>query len=249
MGDKPDLSVVIPAFNEARRIGPTLEAVSSYLEMQRIGYDIIVVSDGSTDSTDSIVESYARKDPRIRLLSYKPNRGKGYAVRAGMMSALAQDVLLTDADLATPIEDLERLQEAAGTGCDVIIASRTLSDAVIGGWRPWYRELSGLVFNRLVQLLAVPGISDTQCGFKLFKNGSAHKIFSVARLNGFGFDVEALFLARKFGYTVGEKGAHWDNSPTTKVSVFKDTLPMLIEVIKVRVNDWKNRYESPPSRD
>lgn len=247
MGDKPELSVVIPAYNENERIGPTLQAISSALKARGVSYEIIVVSDGSTDETESIVRNYANNDSRIRLVGYSPNRGKGFAVRTGMLEARAEDVLFSDADLATPIEELEKLVEAAKSGYDVVIGSRALKDSVIIGWRPWYRVLSGKVFNRLIRSLAVPGIRDTQCGFKYFKGGSAVKIFSLARLNGYGFDVEAIYIARKLGYRVAEIAVQWDNSPTTKVSVLRHTLPMLLEVLRVRVNDWKNLYEQPPA--
>ncbi|UCD58650.1 MAG: glycosyltransferase, partial [Candidatus Hydrogenedentota bacterium] len=199
--------------------------------------------------TDGVVKSYVHRDLKIRLITYHPNRGKGYAVRQGMLSARADDILLSDADLATPVEELETLEKAAANGYDVIVGSRALKDSVIIGWRPWYRELSGKVFNAIVRLLAVPGIRDTQCGFKYFKNGSAAKIFSVACLSGFGFDVETLFLAHKFGYRIGEIGVRWNNSPNTKVSVLRHTLPMLCEVVKVRIHNWKKRYESPAVND
>jgi dolichyl-phosphate beta-glucosyltransferase len=249
MEDKPELSVVIPAYNEAQRIGPTLEAIASYLRVRGVDYEIIVVSDGSTDSTEDIIHNHARDNGRIRLVSYHPNRGKGCAVRTGVLEARAENVLFSDADLATPIEELETLQKAAENGFDVVIGSRALTDSVIIGWRPWYRELSGKVFNMIIRLLAVSDIRDTQCGFKYFKDGSAAKIFSVARMNGYGFDVEALYLARKLDYRIREIGIHWDNSPTTKVSLLRHTLPMLLDVIRVRVNDWKNRYESPSSSE
>lgn len=247
MGDRPDLSIIIPAYNEAERIGSTLEAISSNMDSRNVDYEIIVVSDGSTDGTENIVRNRADADKRIRLVGYSPNRGKGYAVRTGMLEARADDVLFSDADLATPIEYLQKLQRVARDGCDVVIGSRALKDSTITGWRPWYREFSGKVFNLIIRLLAVPGIRDTQCGFKYFKNNSAAKIFSAALLDGFGFDVETLYLARKFGLRVGEIAVHWENSPATKVSVLKHTLPMLIEVIRVRINDWKKRYEQPPS--
>ncbi|MBI5118373.1 glycosyltransferase family 2 protein [Candidatus Poribacteria bacterium] len=249
MTHKLDLSVVIPAFNEAGRIGPTIEAISAYLKERRLNYEIIVVSDGSTDSTDSAVGAYAEKDGGVRLVSYHPNRGKGFAVRAGMLKARSDSVLLSDADLATPIAELETLEEHASRGLDVVVGSRALTESAIIGWRPWYRELSGKVFNRLVRLLAIPDILDTQCGFKYFKNGSATTIFSAARTNGFGFDVEALYLARKFGFRVGEVAVSWKNSPLTRVSVLRDTFPMICEIVRVRINDWKKRYELPPSSD
>ncbi|MBI4831078.1 MAG: glycosyltransferase family 2 protein [Candidatus Lindowbacteria bacterium] len=243
MNHKADLSVVIPAYNEAGRIGPTIETVSAYLSTRGIDYEIIVVSDGSTDSTDEVVGGCAKKDPRVKLISYHPNRGKGCAVRMGMLEARSDNVLFTDADLATPISELETLEKRAANELDIIVGSRALKESRIIGWRPWYRELSGKVFNRVVRLLAVPVIRDTQCGFKYFRKGSASRIFSAARLNGFGFDVEALYLARKFGYRVGEVGVSWKNSPATKVSVMRDTLPMVCEIIRVRLNDWKKRYE------
>jgi dolichyl-phosphate beta-glucosyltransferase len=144
---------------------------------------------------------------------------------------------------------MEVLEKAAQGGSSILVGSRALRDSTIIGWRPWYRELSGVIFNRLVRLLAVPQIKDTQCGFKLFRDGAAHRIFSIARVDGFAFDVEALFLARKLGYSIAEVGVSWNNSPLTKVSVFKHTLPMLVELLKVRVNDWKKRYEFTPTHD
>jgi dolichyl-phosphate beta-glucosyltransferase len=245
----PEFTVVIPAYNEAQRIGPTLEAVSAYLEAVAISYEVIVVSDGSVDSTDEIVRRYSQRNERIRLLSYQPNKGKGHAVRTGMLEARAPAVLMTDADLATPIEDMRKLREAAAEGFDVVVGSRALDDSTIIGWRPWYRVLSGKVFNMIIRLLAVPAIRDTQCGFKYFHGGSAKRIFSIARLDGFGYDVEVLYLARKLGLRIAEIGVHWNNSPATKVSVLKHTAPMLLEVIKVRLNDLKGRYAGPHTND
>ena len=248
MGDKLELSVVIPAYNEAERIGPTLEAISANLKKDDVDYEIVVVSDGSIDATEDIVRDYAKTDAGIRLISYSPNRGKGCAVRMGMLEARSENVLFSDADLATPIEDLEKLRQAVANGCEVVIGSRALKESVIVGWRPWYRELSGKTFNMIIRLLAVPGIRDTQCGFKFFTGGSAAKVFSATLLNGFGFDVEALYLARKFGFSIGEIPVHWENSPATKVSVIKDTLPMLIDVVRVRLNDRKKLYEPPTTQ-
>lgn len=249
MTHKPELSVVIPAYNEAERIGLTIQQISNHLNKSRIAHEIIVVSDGSTDSTIDIVRHLAEHDSRIRLIGYDRNQGKGYAVRTGTIAAESENVLLTDADLATPIEELHKLQKVAENGFEVVVGSRALSDSKIVGWRPWYRVLSGKVFNAIVRLSAVPGIHDTQCGFKLFTCGSAARIFASAKLDGFGFDVEALFLARKYGYRVSEIGVLWNNSPSTKVSVFRDTLPMLWEVLKIRMNDWKKHYESSRSTD
>jgi len=248
MGDKLELSVIIPAYNEAERIGPTLEAISSYLNAHNASYEIIVVNDGSCDDTEGIVQKYVQADSRIKLVGYAPNRGKGYAVRTGVLEARAKEVLFTDADLATPIEELEKLRKTADDGYEVVIGSRTLKDSVIIGWRPWHREISGKVFNALIRLLGVSGIRDTQCGFKYFRDGVAEEIFSRVRLDGFGFDVEALWIAYRLGYRVAEVGVHWNNSPATKVSLLRHTLPMVLEVIKVRINDWKNLYEPPADK-
>jgi dolichyl-phosphate beta-glucosyltransferase len=245
MNNKPRLSIVIPAYNEAERIGRTLERIGAFFESSGLTFEIIVVSDGSTDSTDEVVTTYARRNGRTRLISYSPNRGKGCAVRRGMIEARSENVLLTDADLATPIEDIGKLQEVIRGGYEVAVGSRALEESRVEGWRPWYRVLSGRIFNRVVQLLAVPGIHDTQCGFKLFSGGSATRIFSVSLIDGFGFDVESLYLARKLGYRIGEIPVRWSNSPSTKVSVMRDTLPMFCEVLQIRYNDWKRKYDRP----
>jgi dolichyl-phosphate beta-glucosyltransferase len=158
------------------------------------------------------------------------------------LEARAENVLITDADLATPIEEFHKLEQMTRSGYEIAIGSRALEQSRVEGWRPWYRVLSGKVFNKVVQLLAVPGIHDTQCGFKLFTKGAAARIFSVSKIDGFGFDVESLFLARKFGYRVGEIAVVWRNSPSTKVSVLKHTLPMLWEVVQVRFFHWKQAY-------
>ncbi len=243
MNEKSQLSVVIPAYNEAQRIGRTLEAVVAFFDAMKTACDIVVVSDGSIDSTEDIVNSYASANKSIRLLAYQPNKGKGCAVRTGVLQARATDVLIIDADLATPIEDFLELRQAAEKGSKIVIGSRALAHSRVEGWRPWYRVLSGKVFNKIVRALSVRGIHDTQCGFKLFTGGSARRIFSLSRIDGFGFDVEALYLAQKFGYSIAEVPVRWHNSPATKVSVLRDTLPMLMEVMKVRLNDWNKRYD------
>jgi len=249
MKDDVALSIVIPAYNEAGRIGLTLERIESFFDPLGIAYEIIVVNDGSNDSTGEVVNTYATANGRIRLIGYSSNRGKGYAVRTGVMNAKAQTVLITDADLATPIEEYQALQQSTRDGYDIVVGSRALEQSRIEGWRPWYRVLSGKIFNKIVRLLTVHDIHDTQCGFKLFTGGSAARIFAVSRINGFGFDVESLFLGSKFGYRINEIAIRWSNSPATKVSVLKDTLPMLWEVLKVRYYDWKKLYDRPKNHE
>src|SRR5262249_51633519 len=190
----PRLSVVIPAFNEAGRLPATLERVGEYLRGAGIPHEIVVVDDGSGDGT----AEHAREagGPGLVLVRNEANRGKGYSVRRGMLLARGERRLMSDADLSTPIEELPRLEAKLDEGYDVAIASRAAEGARIEIHQPWFRENVGRLFNVVVRTLAVGGLKDTQCGFKLFSADAAREAFSVARLDGFSFDVEALFIAR-----------------------------------------------------
>src|SRR6266568_2532999 len=205
----PRLSVVIPAFNEAERLPRTLARVNAHLVGQGPPYEIVVVDDGSTDGTAE--SARAEGGPALTLLRYQPNRGKGYAVRRGMLAARGARRLMTDADLSTPIEELDRLCARMDEGHDVVVGSRALPASRIEVRQPWYRENMGRLFNLFVRALAVPGVRDTQCGFKLFSAAAARDVFSAARLDGFSFDVEALFLARRKGYRIAEVPVRWRN--------------------------------------
>jgi dolichyl-phosphate beta-glucosyltransferase len=195
------LSIVIPAFNEEGRIGPSLGKILDFGRSALDGFEILVADDGSSDGTREIVRELARGEPALKLVELPENRGKGAAVRQGMLAATLPYVLFTDADLSTPIEDVERLFEAIDR-VPVAIGSRAVTGSRIEVHQPFYRELMGRSFNLMVQAAAVPGIHDSQCGFKLFRTETAKRLFSSARLDGFAFDVEVLFLCRKLGIEI-----------------------------------------------
>jgi dolichyl-phosphate beta-glucosyltransferase len=236
------ISVVIPAYNEERRLGPTLKRVSAHLRKRRRRHEILVVDDGSSDGTAALVRGLTRRIPGLRLEGYGGNRGKGAAVRHGVEKAKGDLVLMTDADLSTPIEELDGLEAALRRGADIAIGSRALDRSRITVRQPLYRELGGKFFNRLVRLLTVGGIHDTQCGFKLFKSGPAKDLFRRQRVTRFGFDVEALYLARKLGYRVAELSVAWENSPETKVRPVRDGLRTFLDLALIRWYDFRGLY-------
>lgn len=241
----PLLSIIIPAFNEQSRIKKSLEKICSFLGFLGQSYEVIVVNDGSRDSTGEKVRAFLKEHPEVRLVEYQENMGKGYAVRLGVMCSRGQFVVFSDADLATPIEEARPFMDLLQNGYGVVMASRTMAGSQIVGWRPWHRLLSGKLFNLMVRLLAVPKLTDTQCGFKGFTRESARKIFSNSQIDGFAFDVEILYLALKYGYRIKEVPVRWQNSPQSKVNIFRHTFPMLEELLQVKLNDLRNRYEPP----
>jgi dolichyl-phosphate beta-glucosyltransferase len=230
------LSVIIPAYNEAQRISPTLERVSGYLGAGTHDVELLVVDDGSADETPALVREWSARQPMIRLLRNGVNMGKGASVRNGILASVGEQVLISDADLSTPIEEIEKLRAALHEGYDVAIGSRGLRGADIALRQPWYREYMGKTFNLLVKLLLFRGIEDTQCGFKLLRREAARNIFSRCRVRGFGFDVEALFLARKMGYRIKEVPIRWENSPASKVRIPRDPAFMFLELVMIRLN-------------
>ena len=237
------LSVVIPAYNEEDRLPGTLERVISYLGRRGGEFEIIVVDDGSDDGTSEAALSFASKAP-IRVLRNNRNRGKGYSVRRGMLEAKGDLRLFSDADLSTPIEELPKLERAIlEEGFDIAIASRGLPQSRLPARQPFWREALGRTFNLYIQLLLLPGIWDTQCGFKLFTARAAEEVFGRVTIEGFGFDFEALFIARKLGLRIKEVPVTWYHSPKTKVKVLRDGLRMGLEALKVRVNDLKGIYD------
>lgn len=238
---EPFLSVVIPAFNEATRLPRSLARITEYLERAGQAYELLVVDDGSTDGTAERARE-AITGP-LTVLRSAINRGKGHAVRRGMLAARGTWRLMTDADLSTPIEEVERLLEAAKRGADVVIASRALPGANIEVHQPWYRENMGRAFNLMVRILAVPGIHDTQCGFKLFSARAAQTCFGPARLDGFSFDVEALYLAIRHGLRVVEVPVTWRNDAATRVGAWRGFLAFL-DLARIRTNAWRGRYET-----
>lgn len=238
-----DLSVVVPAYNEEEHIETTVREVYDYLSGFGLAYEIIIVNDGSSDSTLEKSEKLACELACVRLISYSPNQGKGYAVRTGMLKASGNRILFTDADNATPIQELPAFMSALDGGFSVAIASRAVRGAVRVVHQPFHREIGGKLLNLFIRLFAVRGIKDTQCGFKLFTREAARAVFSQCIINRFSFDVETLYLARRFGYKIAELPVHWYHHDNSRVSPIKDGLRMLIDIAKIRLH----RYNRPES--
>ena len=233
----PALSVVIPAYNEVQRLPPTLERIRAHLAGRAGGHEVLVVDDGSTDATAAVAEAAG-----ATVLRNEANRGKGYSVRRGMLHARGERRLMTDADLSTPIEELERLLACMDEGYDVVIGSRALPGSRIEVHQPWYRENLGRVFNGLVRALVLPGLQDTQCGFKLFSAPAARDAFSAARLDGFSFDVEALYVARRRGYRIAEVPVVWRNDAATRVGLLRGGMAFL-DLLRIRLQAGRGDYD------
>ncbi len=249
--NEPELSLVIPAFNEEDRLADTLSAVSSYVTSQNLTIEVILVDDGSTDSTAAIAHRAAHQVPWLQVLTIL-HRGKAAALRAGMLSARGALVAFSDADLATPLGFLEDLRRAVANGCDVAIGSREGLGARRVG-EPHYRHVMGRGFNWLVRILVLPGIQDTQCGFKLFRREVAAKVLERSRLYAdpsetisgprvTAFDVEILVVARRLGYRICPIPVVWTYGDHSKVNPARDTWHNLMDVLRVRINDWRGYY-------
>jgi len=227
------LSVVIPVYNEERRLGQTLARVSEYLAAQSYEWEIFVVDDGSADRSVAIAEN-AGLGTRLQVLRHEVNRGKGAAVRTGMTAARGRFALFSDADLSTPIEEIEKLWPRFDEGYDVVIGSRGLTDSQIEVHQSRIRETMGQTFNRLVRLLVLPGIRDTQCGFKMFSRRAVDALFRRCRLDGWAFDVELLALAVREGLRIAEVPVRWVNSPDTRVRAVSASLQMFFDLLRLR---------------
>lgn len=227
---KQDLSIIIPAYNEETRLGKTLEKITTYLKNSNFNYEIIVSDDGSKDKTIEVAKNFNN----IKIIGDGINRGKGAAVRRGMLAATGAIRLFTDADLSTPIYELSKLLKYINDGYDVCIGSRAVDYSLIKKHQPFYREFMGKTFNKIVQILVLNGIKDTQCGFKCFNDKAAIEIFSRSKIDGFAFDVELLYLARKLNFKVKEIGVEWYNDERTTVSPLRDSVKMFVEILKIR---------------
>lgn len=234
MSTTPALSIVIPAYNEAQRIGPTLDRVLGWIEASGHDAELLVVDDGSKDTTTEVVRQHPGFGGRLRLVENGRNRGKGYSVGHGVREARGAQVLFSDADLSTPIEEYDRLAAELARGFDIAIGSRALSGANIRKHQPRHRELMGRTFNRIVQTLVFPGIKDTQCGFKLFTADAARRCFEHRTIDGFAFDVEVLFIARRLGFTVSEVPITWENDEASRVSPIRHSIEMFRDILKIR---------------
>ena len=238
----PFLSVVIPAYNEEDRIARTLEEVSAYLGSQDYTWEIAVVDDGSTDSTASLVKSFSVAHSGVHLVKV-PHGGKGWAVNQGMLWTTGEFRFLCDADLSMPIEQVSRFLPPVVSNFDAAIGSRELPESRRIG-EPHHRHTMGRLYNMLVQALAVPGITDTQCGFKCFSRKLVNQIFPLQKVYGFAFDVEVLFLARKKKLRIVQVPIDWHFRSKSKVSPFKDSLPMSMEVFKIRWRHLRGQYKT-----
>ncbi|MBX3043820.1 MAG: glycosyltransferase family 2 protein [Candidatus Kapabacteria bacterium] len=225
-----NISLVIPAYNEEQRLADTLKSVLQYVSEQSLDVQIIVVDDGSSDKTSEVAGSFSE----VTVITLPKNMGKGAAVRAGMLAANCDYRFFSDADLSTPIYELPKLLNPLLRGIDVCVGSRALNSKMIKVHQPFYREFMGKTFNKIVQLLVVKGIKDTQCGFKGFSAQAAEKIFSNTKIDGFSFDVEAIYLAKKFGFSIEEIPVEWYNDERSKVDPIKDSIRMFKEILKIR---------------
>ena len=239
-----DISVVVPAYNEAERLPNTLRRLRDYLAGSCFSYEILVVLDGPTDSTRDVLRSLSAEIHHVRILDRAVNRGKGFTVREGMLEARGQIRLFTDADNSTDIAHFDQMKTLFDEGCDLVIASRSPKDAAGAQQsvsQPWHKRSIGRLGNLLVQLLAVRGIWDTQCGFKAFRAEAAERIFSQTTVDGWGFDIEVLALARAFNYKIGIIPAHWVNDARSHVRP-ADYLHVLADTFKVRANLLMGKY-------
>jgi len=234
------LSLIIPAYNEAKRIGPTLHDAETYLARQPFASEIIVVDDGSLDSTAQVVR---HSFPGVKLISYHPNCGKGHAVKVGMQFADGDYRVFSDADGSTPIQELEKFWPCFDAGADIVIGSRSMPKSNVEVRQHLLRETMGRIFNLFVKALVVGGYVDTQCGFKGFTQRAAGIVFPRQRLDGFSFDTELLFIARRHGLRVEQVPIRWRNSARSRVSIFSDSPRMFRDLFRIRLNDWLGRYK------
>jgi dolichyl-phosphate beta-glucosyltransferase len=229
------LSVVIPAYNEEKRLTVSLDKIKEYLDAGGMEYEVIVVDDGSTDGTAAVArESDIARSGKLSVISNVRNRGKGFSVRTGILASRGEYVLFTDADLSTPITEFEKLRVLMDEGYDVVMASRSTQGSVLKVRQPWYRQTMGRVFNLFVKAFLLADHNDTQCGFKLFKGSVAREIAEKMKVDGFCFDVEMLYLAQKAGYRVKETGVVWENSIESKVTVLNSSFSMFTDLLRIK---------------
>jgi glycosyltransferase involved in cell wall biosynthesis len=237
----PFLSIIIPAHNEEKRLPPSLKTIDAYLERQAYASEIIVVENGSQDLTDVVTEAFAADHPRVKLIQ-ESGRGKGLAVRRGMLEARGEYRFICDADLSMPIEEVSKFLPPECEDYDVAIGSREVSGARRYN-EPRYRHFQGRVFSGLVKIFALPGFEDTQCGFKMFRRSSAEDVFRAQVFNGMSFDVEALFIARKRGYKIIEVPIDWYYRAESRVQPILDPLRMLRDILVIRRNWQRGTYK------
>lgn len=243
-----EYSIIIPAYNESRRIVTTLNQVLSFIAANGLDAELIVVNDGSRDDTAEIVRQYAQRNPMMRLIENPGNRGKGYSVRNGMLNANGKILLFSDADLSAPIEESTKLMEAIAAGADVAMGSRWLKPELQKQRQSLHRQLLGRVFNILLRVVLRLHFADTQCGFKAFNRDAALVIFRQQRVERWGFDPEIIYLAQRHGFKVVEVPVRWSHDDKTTIHPIRDGLHMFLEVFKIRWNSLRGRYsEAKPA--
>jgi dolichyl-phosphate beta-glucosyltransferase len=237
----PELSIIIPSYNEELRLPATLKQIAAYIRSSTRSVEVIVVDDGSKDKTIAVAESLRPEIPALRVVSNGQNRGKGYSVRHGMLEARGRVVLFTDADLSAPIEEVEKLLPAMQNH-DVAIGSRAVDRSLITVHESPFREFAGIIFNKIVRLILRLPFVDTQCGFKAFRREECRLIFEQQTIERFGFDPELLYLARHHGLRSIEIPVRWGHSPATKVNMLRDSVQMFLDVFIIRWNSLTGRY-------
>lgn len=237
-------SIVIPAYNEANRIEATLDRVLEYVYAQKWDAEILVVNDGSRDATREIILRYAAAHPMLQLVDNPGNHGKGFSVRNGVLHSKGEWIVFTDADMASPIEESEKLLAALGRGADVAIGSRWLDPSLQTRKQPSYRRVLGRIFNLALRLILGLNYRDTQCGFKAFKRAAAQVVFPLQIIERWGFDPEIVFVARRLGFRVDEVAVKWAHQENTKINPIQDGLRMFTELLKIRWYALMGRYSS-----
>jgi len=237
----PELSIVIPAYNEELRLPASLQKIAAYVRERRPDTEVLVVDDGSVDRTAAVAESWRDRLPRLRVLSNGTNRGKGFSVRHGSLEAQGRIVLFSDADLSSPIEEAEKLFAALQT-YDVAIGSRAMDRSLIEVRESPFREVAGIIFNKIVRFTLRLPFVDTQCGFKAFRRERCRIIFEQQTIERFGFDPELLYLARHHGLSIKEVPVRWAHSPATKVNMLRDSVLMFLDIFVIRWNGIRGRY-------
>jgi len=247
--NQPNYSIIIPAYNESERLGATLEKVLDYTSQQHWDVEIIVVNDGSRDTTVEIVQQYLSKAGNLRLVENPGNRGKGYSVRNGMLQARGEILLFTDADLSAPIEEAAKLFASIVAGNDIAFGSRWLQSGLQTRKQPLYRQLFGRTFNLVLRIFLGLKFKDTQCGFKAFTRFAAQAIFPLQKIERWGFDPELLYLARRLHLKVSEVPVAWAHSAGTRLHPFRDGIRMFGDVLRIRWNAWTGNYAAPSRTD
>ena len=238
----PFLSIILPAHNEAQRLPPSLEKIKAFIQTQDYSIEVLVVENGSADETLAVARSYQKDFPGLQVF-HEDQRGKGLAIRRGMLEATGEYRFLCDVDLSMPIEQVNRFLPQALGAVDIAIGSREVPGAKRYD-EPPYRHLIGRGFNTMVRWLVLPGLQDTQCGFKCFRGEVAERVFKLQVMQGMSFDAEVLFIARKLGYHVREVAIDWYYNPDSRVRLLQDSMQMALDLIKIRINNGRGLYDA-----